>query len=419
MLKPNGVTASNENLTKAEADFQNYARIMEAGPEVIEKIAQDFETATNLTKKDISLLFVATGLQIARWVVLSEVMPLSLDYKIELTPREDRLTDSEGDLFAEDAKDAKKANERKKSLIEQYNINSNDASKDYSDTGYRTVQQILFRPVPYDAIQTDQGVALENILACGLSGNTHRALTLGHDPVWGWLFGPINILTRSITFRSAAFATFPVTEKYNKITIPRSNIIIQCKHAIHSVEEDKNRLAASVVKQALHFASDKYTKCGLPLPFVSAEKAQQLIEKGWNSTEAEKWIQKALHTFAHDATKVAIQFALSSLINEIIRIIHILLCSDEETDSQLIEVRTRKIISISNTIASGSNVIYAAAKGYISGNALEGIKVLDIGGIIETTHRLITDSKFISEIKMEYLKTSWDHYVQEKLEEGI
>lgn len=406
---------SSETLGKAETDLRNMAKIAEEGPAVIESIDQQFEVATHLTKKDISLLFVAIGLQIARWAVLSEIRPLALDYKSELTPREDRLTHDEGDQFSESAKEAQKANKRKQGLIDQYNINSNDAKQDYSDIGYRTVQQILFRPVPYDATDSTEGVMLEKLLTLGFSGTTHRALTLGHDPVWGWLFGPINILTRSITFRSAALATFPVTEKYNKITMPQTNIIIQCQHAIYSIEEDKNRLVASVVKQALHFTADKYTKEGLPLPFISAEKAQQLVEQNWNSAEAEKWIKKAVHTFTHDTGTIAIQFALSYLINEIIRIIHFLLCSDESTEQQLLEVRTRKIISLSNIIASGSNVIYAAVRGYISGNALEGAKVLDIGGIIETTHRIITDSKFINEIKMEYIKTNWQNHVEKEL----
>ena len=35
-----------------------------------------------------------------------------------------------------------------------------------------------------------------------IGGSTHRAYTMGHDPVWGWIFGNINIMTRSITLKN-------------------------------------------------------------------------------------------------------------------------------------------------------------------------------------------------------------------------
>ena len=41
--------------------------------------------------------------------------------------------------------------------------------------------------------------------------------------------------------------------------------------------------------------------------------------------------------------------------------------------------------------------------------------MLDIGGIIETTHRLITDIKFRNEVKMEYLKEHWSNYIEREL----
>lgn len=46
---------------------------------------------------------------------------------------------------------------------------------------------------------------------------------------------------------------------------------------------------------------------------------------------------------------------------------------------------------------------------------IEGINVLDVGGIIETTHRLISDISFRNEIKIEYLKSQWANYVEREL----
>lgn len=421
-------TAVQKGLQSAKASLGKMSEIAKEGSRIIDDIDEEFEQATQLSSKDISLLFVSVGIQIAKWAICSTVCPLSVNYKIELTPREERMTANEGDEFAKESEETKKANEEKQRLSDEYDINGKDASRDYSDTGFRTVAQILFRPVPYDATstfndsenpeaQTEAKQLLEKILPFSISGTNHRALTLGHDPVWGWILGPINILTRSITFKVPSFPTLPVTEKGNKITIPQSSLVAEFKHAFESIQEDRNRLAASVVKQALHFASDKYTKTGLPIPFLSAEKAQELIEQDWNSAELEKWIGQAAKTASHDIGTIALQTVLSYLINEIIRIIHVLLCSNENIDKELREVRTRRILSISNSIASTSNVIYASIRGFVANSAVEGFKVLDIGGIIETTHRLISDITFRNDIKIEYLKTQWADYVKRELDD--
>ena len=422
----NNRIALQDELKDAEARLKKMVSIADSAPQVIDSIDDEFERITQLTKKDISLLFVCIGLQVARWTIISSVQPFLLDYKTELTPREERLTAQEGDRFAEESTETQKANDKKQDFIDEYDINKNKASKDYTDETYRTVSQILFRPVPYDAISTFNDSdhpyrqehtkkLLEQVLPFKISGNTHRSLTLGHDPIWGWIFGTINIITRSITFKASSFPTFPVIEKGNKITSPQSNILKEMKTALDSIEMDNNRLPAAVVKQSLHFASDKYTKTGLPIPLISAEQAQELIEKEWNSVELEKWIHHASRTFAYDLSIVAVQRSASCLINEIIRVIHILICNSENIDSQLREVRTKRIISLSNLIASSSNILYAAVNAAVKENVSEGIKVLDIGGIIETTNRLIADISFRNEIKMEYLKNQWSDYVYKEL----
>lgn len=434
-------TAVQNGLKSAEASLETMSRIAKEGSFIIDNIDQEFEKATKLSSKDISLLFVSVGLQIAKWAIVSTVCPLSLNYQTELTPREERMTADEGDEFAKNSDETKNANEEKQRLVDEYDIHINDASKNYSETGYRTVDQILFRPVPYDAtsafndpadpdLQAKTKQLLDSILPFSISGKNHRSLTFGHDPIWGWILGPINILTRSITFKAPSFPTLPVTEKGNKITIPKSkiaengniitiaksNVVVEFEHAFESIQQDRNRLAASVIKQSLHFASDKYTKTGLPIPFLSAEKAQELIEQNWNSVELEKWLGQATKTAAHDTGIIALQTAVSYFINEIIRIIHIILCSDERIENELREVRTRRILSISNSVASTSNVVYAAIRGFVTESVSEGAKVLDIGGIIETTHRLISDNSFRNEIKMEYLKAQWSDYVKKELD---
>lgn len=64
-------------------------------------------------------------------------------------------------------------------------------------------------------------------------------------------------------------------------------------------------------------------------------------------------------------------------------------------DRKLYEVWTRKIISYSNLIATSSNMAVVA----VTGN----MQKLDVGGMAVTIYRLITDAKFIREVKEEFI----------------
>ena len=63
------------------------------------------------------------------------------------------------------------------------------------------------------------------------------------------------------------------------------SILHEC---ILSTEEDYKRIAAAVVRESVHLASDRYCVEGLPIPIlstISPERAQELIGQGWNSLE--------------------------------------------------------------------------------------------------------------------------------------
>ena len=64
-------------------------------------------------------------------------------------------------------------------------------------------------------------------------------------------------------------------------------------------------------------------------------------------------------------------------------------------DAKLYEVRTRKILSYSNLIATTSNLVVTAAA--------RDIRLLDVGGLAVTVYRLVTDQKFIREVKEEFV----------------
>lgn len=92
----------------------------------------------------------------------------------------------------------------------------------------------------------------------------------------------------------------------------------------------------------------------------------------------------------------------------IISLFHGLYKEDDE-DSKLYEVRTRKILLISNAIASTSTIVSAS----ITSNP----KNLDIGSLINTAVHLFTDMRFMLKIKREFIESEIAAKVQKELQE--
>lgn len=379
--------------------------------EILTDIDKDFSKATSIINpKDLKFLFLATGLLCTKWIIMGQIIPLDFDYKHTPKPMEERCDHDETPTGSEGDEIEKKKEERDQEFGEV-----EDESKNYSDDGYRTVGQILFRPVPYDSISKfpeEFGVAAFNKNPDGLGGKNHRVFTLGHDPILGWIFGTIDIMTRSLTLKSPFLKMYKVHEKGNKMDCVTTfgeevgNVFRSIQEGMnHSKKIERYRLQAAIFKQGEHFLSDKYTKDGLPIPFLSPEKAFELMQKGWNSVELSRAIKKVLTKTAKNGAIIGAQFFIAFLINEIIKNIHLLMYEeDRDGDIKSYQVRTRKILIVANSISSTSNVLFCAIFGVATKNPVEAAKRLDLGGFIETIRRLIIDTKFINEIKREYVK---------------
>ncbi|WP_460266702.1 hypothetical protein [Clostridium perfringens] len=112
-----------------------------------------------------------------------------------------------------------------------------------------------------------------------------------------------------------------------------------------------------------------------------------------------------------DIYSVSRGMAMSSLINMIIAAIHGLFYDETKYPNRdIYEVKTRKILSYSNAIASASNIIYVAISAYLGNEG--AIKKLDVGGLIVTIYRLLSDSKFIREVKEEFVFGSFNKLIQ-------
>lgn len=261
----------------------------------------------------------------------------------------------------------------------------------------RKYEDILLGSVPYDAVRKADGFKDQNT---GISGANHRYMALGHDPILGWIFGTLNIMTNTLTKNSPLLTTYivrphPTTGNYTQIgesvLIPEVFI-----NGANLAKNDYKLLGVSVIKQALHLGADAFTKMGLPIPIintVSPDLSSKLLSEN----------------FRIDLYSVSRGILLSTLINSIISAIHGLFY-DEKVDIKrdLYEVRTRKILSYSNALATSSNIIYTSIT--------EDFTKLDVGGAAVTLYRLISDYSFISKVKYEFINEILDSELREEIE---
>ncbi|MCR5667426.1 MAG: hypothetical protein K6G05_00040 [Lachnospiraceae bacterium] len=339
--------------------------------EILENLDSEFERLTELDKTDVKFLFFATALQIGRWIVINKINQFASE-KIDNS----RLKDNDASI----KKMEREARDRYKEKHDgKWAHNKSDK--------YPTWLEIIYDGVPYDVSVGSPkfGVNME--------AGYHRIHTLGHDPLLGWIFGTMNIISSTITlddFRTYKVSAVPKPKHWEYQT----NVFDGFRMAIESITEDDKRLPAAIFAEALHLKSDAFTKNGLPVPVLETfvpELASKLYKSNYDSLCLMK-----------DVAVVGTQAVTSILINMIISLIHGLYYDPEKySNRDLYEVKTRKILLYSNLIATSSNVIW------VGGNAIAGnesaLKDLDIGGLIVTMYRLVTDTKFIRSVKEEFV----------------
>lgn len=398
-------------------ETQRVADVLDNIDTLASSLDAEFEARTGIfNHNDMKYLFVAVMLQSLRWVISPELKTLNTENQKLHVEKEQRLKSNEknhkGGIY--DGKSSGKKYEDKKinEYMKSHPEKAGSSKKEYHgekgcDTQYRSWIEILMRPVPYDAMDSDGNGIIPSIAGLNsfdkstmqynnIYGGNHHVATLGHDPVLGWIFGTMNIMSSTITF--ANFSTFEVNQvnpQLNKwgqiINYARPfGCVEMLGYCLGSAQEDIKRIPAAVVRQSMHFASDKYCTEGLPIPLlatINPQRAQELIEKGWNSQEFKYLLQT-------DLLNLGINAAVSILINLILQSIY-LFCMDGEEEIEILKVRIRKILLVSNIITSSSNILYVAVT--------KRLGKLDVAGIGVTLLNLFSSRKFILDIKREFI----------------
>lgn len=357
------------------ADEQHRVTELSRAPEVlIRDIDRQFERATKLRGVDSAFLFVASALQCVRQYVL--------------TPAQERLGDQEA------AKAIK-----------------GDA-KEHSDRLHRlyhpSLEEIITNPVPFDITAGSRDVL------SGYGHFGHRGATVGHDPLFGLLFGTANIATSTVTLWGkdipikmesyhittglvpgrngpSAKDVIPLSPTGKPITADTGKVLhYTFDKLLHQGAEGKTIIGVSTVKEIQHLRSDVNSKQSLPLPVVSAvspRMAGELAKRGAD-----------MATLLNTGKQLAYAMAIDALV----ALIHGLFYDPLEGISQSsYEIRTRKILLYSNLIASSSNVAISALGQYVG---IDSAKIIDWGGYLNTLRHLACDTRFIHEVKKDFLK---------------
>lgn len=340
-----------------------------------DEINAEFSRKTSIVNKtDMSFLAVATALQVIKVMVFPHVAE-KFGYGNSFDPSE-RMVHNDKSI----EKAHKEANDKFKEKHTQTHKN-----------GYWI--NILYQTPPYDITKGSQALGIN------MGGKYHRLYTLGHDPILGWLFGTANILTDIITLND--FQSYRVERKPKMYMTPeRVGIGTLFAESYQTVKDDFLNLPAAIFAQAQHLKSDVYTKTGLPVPMLAAFNENFATNLYKNQYDA--------LCFARDAKIVGASYIVSMLIDMIIGLVHGLYRKENES-KEMYEVRTRKILLISNSIASTSSIINAS----LSNN----VKNLDIGSVLSTITHLFTDIRFITKIKQEFIENEICKKLQVELDE--
>jgi len=348
----NDLNDTMRSLEKGHNEAIRVRGVVENTKEILDDLDEQFCKRTSLTKVDMGFLFVAIGLQIVRQYLLTK-FPQRLDDQTA-----SKLTAGHGE-------------EHSNRLHRYYNP---------------SLDEIITNPVPFDA-NIGSGGALRGGGKLG-----HRVTAIGHDPILGLIFGTANIATATLTtssFDSYHIYTNMAGRDFFK-NHARTDLVLHntANKLLNCGIEGKTILGASLLKEIIHLKSDINTTHSLPLPVIPAINSKLASELAGYGLDMS------------NVLTVGKQATYATLINTMIAMVHRLFFDGiSATDRKLYEVRTRKILSYSNLVATSTNLAVVAIT--------EDMSSLDLGGLAVTVYRLITYRKFIRQVKEEFIFGSY------------
>lgn len=348
MRNLNNRSLSEELVLNDKESFYSAAKYIQD----YKKLEWEFERKTELNALDMKILFVCATFQCLRWALISNT-----SFRFNTATGGEKFVEKIGKV---------------------------------GGRFFPTIEEILMdHQVPYDAVRTSANYKMRfadrnlNPISTEISGANHRYLTLGHDPFVGLIVGTMNIATNTLTKNDSLWNSYIVVD--SEIDMPITFIdVLDFTREIYN--EDPTILGAAFIKQVVHAFTDIATTQGLPLPIINTISPK---------------FSKFLIGNSIDTYSVSRGILLTVLINKFVEMFHKLYFNPASDNPRLYEVKTRKVLTYSNTLSSVINVSYVGLTGDISR--------IDIGGIIVTLWRLLNDRNEIARIKNEFIMKTLDN----------
>lgn len=330
------------------------------------QIEETFARHTGLSKGDQAFLTIATGIQLARWMMMPRLVGTlgrSVRVIAALSPKTMSLL---GQSNSQD----------QKALVEQVNQDFQD------EAGWDA-----------EVIGEEQHRAWEDILADGPQASADVGHSFSNDGM-NWLFGIINRLTGTVTD-----GDFNTINSVTGETVKTSGIFAE---AFRSIKEDWLRLPAAVYAQ---YAQNR-AAAGDPVDVL-----QPLTESFSPDMLSDLYTSQFAQLAAMDElTLVGQQAAVPLIINMAVGLMHGFMYNPK-TDGprEFYDARTRKILMISNALASASNLALTAGS--------ENWAKLDVGGLIVSAMRITQDASYIISLKDQFVRQQMDKVLEKEMEE--
>lgn len=370
-------------------------------PSYYEQVLQDFEKEVGLRGADRTFLGIAVLLQLSRQFLTDKLKQRLPDQKAaKNTPG-----------------------------------HTDETSKRTSRRYYASIEEIITNPVPFDAM--NKSLTVKNGGNPLLNGRNHRYKALGHDPVFGFLFGTANIMTKTITVRESRSDLKTKMKKSNNVSrllrlhkpfmtyhvstdvayIRKSSgkevvgdvisshartpmMFYKIMERIHNEGKDGwLALWEATKKELIHLLSDVRTVEGVPIPGVSLASPE--LARIMSACGIDTW----------NILMFEVDKNVSKIINFIISSLHGFFYNPEKDGApDLYFARTARIVSLSNEIASYCNASLMVAR-LLGGDGSAATK-FDFGGFYVTYNTYLNYQDLINEIRQEYILSRLEKHIK-------
>ena len=330
--------------------------------EQVRQINEEFTRRTGLNARDMAFLTVATSIQTARWAMIPKLLTKagkSGKVIAALSPSAMAMLE------------ARPKDEKDLAVIDE-------ANREFQEETDWQVEEIHEGRLSWDQI---------------LDAKDKAPMKAFNNDALNWLFGLVNTITGTTT--DSNFKT--VDEAGQPVKTPAV-----LAEAFRCIQEDPRRLSAAVY--AL-YAQEKLAHG------ETIDMLKPFTETFGPQMESELYRSQVQQLASiNGITLVGQQAAIPLVINMAVGLLHGFMYNpDIDGPREFFEARTRKILLLSNLMASSSNVALTAGT--------EAWMKLDVGGLLVTATRAMQDMTYLTALEDEFMRRHLDKAIEQELQD--